>query len=576
MSKAGRFLIVAALLLAAWPALANPDGVAVIVGNRNYQGGLPEVRYAHNDAEAIKRYVVDVLKFREGNVIDLRDASKARMEAVFGNSRSPKGRLFNWVREGRSDVFVFYSGHGAPGMSEGRAYLLPSDTDPDLIDINGYPVDVLYANLAAVPARSVSLYMDACFSGVSPGGPVIKGVSGLTVKPRLPKSPGDFAILGAAQADQVASWDDDAKHGLFTEYLLRALYGAADKSGNGDGQVTLGEARAYLDQEMTYAARRRHGREQKVAALGPVDRVIASWGPSGPPKRPAIVLEEKIAEEAEEEPDIPLAETSEVRAALKRSNVRAEPSVDSERIGLLAQGARVEVTGTLRRDGATWYRVMLAGGAEGYIFGPLLGRPLAETDADAVELAYWESVRSSKNPAELEAYIEAYPDGEFVELARIRAKSLKAKKKQKRVAKTAKRKRLPSPDSPQAMYEEYMGYAEDLHREAEWWEKKAEKARPAMRKAYRAIAHLKDEMSGEKEEMAKGFLLNDHERIREARERYGEYEEKLDKLMNGLAALKQSGLTRSTERQKWRPPPPRDNQRHAFPPQRQNRPLYRR
>jgi adenylate cyclase len=37
-----------------------------------------------------------------------------------------------------------------------------------------------------------------------------------------------------------------------------------------------------------------------------------------------------------------------------------------------------------------------------------------------VELAFWESVRESDNPAALQAYLEKYPDGEFKALAEIR------------------------------------------------------------------------------------------------------------------------------------------------------------
>jgi adenylate cyclase len=44
----------------------------------------------------------------------------------------------------------------------------------------------------------------------------------------------------------------------------------------------------------------------------------------------------------------------------------------------------------------------------------------------AVELAFWESVRDSDNPASLRAYLEKYPDGEFVALAEIRLNELVA------------------------------------------------------------------------------------------------------------------------------------------------------
>jgi adenylate cyclase len=42
-------------------------------------------------------------------------------------------------------------------------------------------------------------------------------------------------------------------------------------------------------------------------------------------------------------------------------------------------------------------------------------------DADtAMELTFWESVRDSDNPEMYKAYLEKYPDGEFVSLAKVR------------------------------------------------------------------------------------------------------------------------------------------------------------
>ena len=41
-----------------------------------------------------------------------------------------------------------------------------------------------------------------------------------------------------------------------------------------------------------------------------------------------------------------------------------------------------------------------------------------------VELAFWESVRESDNPATLQAYLEKYPEGEFKALAEIRLMEL--------------------------------------------------------------------------------------------------------------------------------------------------------
>ncbi len=50
----------------------------------------------------------------------------------------------------------------------------------------------------------------------------------------------------------------------------------------------------------------------------------------------------------------------------------------------------------------------------------------AAAEPGGAEITYWESVRDSKTPAELEAYLEAYPNGAFAPLARIRLKALKS------------------------------------------------------------------------------------------------------------------------------------------------------
>lgn len=257
----------------------NPDAVAVIIGNKNYGDRCPAVDFAHNDAEAMKRFVVEVLGVSESNVIDMRDVKLAKMEAVFGNARTYKGKLWRWVRPRESDVIVFYSGHGVPGLKDGREYLLPVEGDPNAPEIYGYPVELLYGNLARLEARSMTVFLDACFSGESPSGTLVREVSGIRVVPKRVTSV-PVTVMTAAREDQVASWDKKAKHGLFTKHLLDALYGAADgkRYGNNDSQITLNEIKSYLDREMTYAARRNFGRDQQAMVYGDPDKVIVTLG----------------------------------------------------------------------------------------------------------------------------------------------------------------------------------------------------------------------------------------------------------------------------------------------------------
>ena len=93
----------------------------------------------------------------------------------------------------------------------------------------------------------------------------------------MPATSSGMTVITAATGDQVASWDKKAKHGLFTKHLLDALTGAADKGdyGNGDGKVTVGEVKRYLDDAMTYAAQRNYGRVQTATIKGDADTVLA-------------------------------------------------------------------------------------------------------------------------------------------------------------------------------------------------------------------------------------------------------------------------------------------------------------
>ena len=269
---------------------ASADGVAVVIGNRNYENDrVPEVTYAHRDADAFRQYVVGMLGFDPDNIIDLRDATQAKMETTFGNERDHKGRLWSYLDpSGGSDVVVYYSGHGVPGLRDKKGYLLPSDANPDTAQLNGYPIDLLYENLGRMTeAASIRVFLDACFSGDSQAGMLIRSASPMFVSAALPDiSDKAMAVLTAASGDEVASWDEQAEHGMFTHHLLDALYGAGDS--DGDGRVTVAETKRYLDRHLTRAARRAYLRDQTAGVGGDRTMVLASAPGGSFPRRPEV------------------------------------------------------------------------------------------------------------------------------------------------------------------------------------------------------------------------------------------------------------------------------------------------
>lgn len=252
----------------------NQFAVAVVIGNRDYQNpNLPDVDYAIRDAESVGRYLEQAFGYLTENVISVDNASLAEFNQLFGPRGNPRGRLFDYVRREKSDVFVYYSGHGAPDPDTGEVYFIPSDADPDYIGASGYPVDVFWENLAQVPARTLTVVLDACFSGGSEGGFLLKNASParLVINKEL-TGPEGSVVMASAGRDQVSSWYPEQGHGLFTYYWLKGIGGAADV--DQDRGVTVSELRSYLEDTVPYHARRLNHRTQTPQILGQDNHVL--------------------------------------------------------------------------------------------------------------------------------------------------------------------------------------------------------------------------------------------------------------------------------------------------------------
>lgn len=247
---------------------SRPNAVAVVIGNKNYNAqDIPAVEFAHRDAEIMKRYLVDALGYREVNIIYELDAGKSVFERVFGIASDHRGQLYNYIKEGESDVFVFYSGHGAPHVESGKTFFVPVDADPQTIHLNGYSVETMYTNLGKLPAKSVTVSVDACFSGFSERGSLIQNISPAMLVVENPVMTRDnMWVFSAAQNNQVSSWYAEMKHGLFTYFFLKGLQGSADS--NNDRKITTGEMKSYLSENVPHLARRLNSREQHPQSMG--------------------------------------------------------------------------------------------------------------------------------------------------------------------------------------------------------------------------------------------------------------------------------------------------------------------
>jgi len=251
----------------------NNNAVAVIIGNKNYSRA-PDVDFALNDAALVKNYVITALGYDKDNIIYVEDASQSDFGIIFGNDQNYKGKLFDYTRKDVSEVFIYYSGHGAPDTDTKKGFLVPVDCDPNRVSLNGYGLSTLYSNLDKISKeksiKHITVVIDACFSGTSSAGSLLSNISPIyiTTENQTLTTP-NSAVFTSASGDQVSNWYTEKKQSLFTYFFLKGLKGEADLDKN--GEITTKELRDFIVDEangVPYWSRRISQRTQTPTFFG--------------------------------------------------------------------------------------------------------------------------------------------------------------------------------------------------------------------------------------------------------------------------------------------------------------------
>lgn len=244
----------------------NKNGIAVIIGNSNYKDkDIKTVKYAINDAKTVKEYVKNVLGYKEDNIIYQPDADQSTFIDLFGDKEEANGRLASLIKQNKSDVFIYYSGHGAPD-GNGSAYFVPINANQERIKLLGYPLETFYKNLNKLQAKSITVVLDSCFSG----GEIINGASPMYMDVKNVNNIGDnIDVLTSSSNKQLSSWYEDKKHSMFTYYFLKALQlkNKEDEDGEkpterSDGSLSIDDIHKYVSAKVKYMANKIYRRTQ--------------------------------------------------------------------------------------------------------------------------------------------------------------------------------------------------------------------------------------------------------------------------------------------------------------------------
>jgi hypothetical protein len=244
------------------------DAVAIIIGIEKYRR-VPTADFANKDASVFYDYARRALGVKQENIKLLLDdkADAAEILVAF------KNWLPTRVSKGKTDVYVFYSGHGLPSEDGNSLYFLPHEANRDLLDRTAIAQKELVDAIQRSSPKTVTMFIDSCYSGQSrTGETLLASARPIAVTAKQTSSfPSNFTVISASAPDQISSSSPELKHGIFSYYLMRGMEGEADA--NKDKQITVAEMQAYLTENVSRRAMGMN-RTQQPQVIGDQSRVL--------------------------------------------------------------------------------------------------------------------------------------------------------------------------------------------------------------------------------------------------------------------------------------------------------------
>jgi tetratricopeptide (TPR) repeat protein len=245
---------------------------AVVIGISNYgTPAIPDLRFAHRDAEAFAQYL---RSGRGGSLpeqnITLLSNEKATRDAI-GRS------IDNYLEKlGANDrLMIFISGHGA--VSNGLGFLVSYRSNPANLKDSAYPMKTLTELILKGPkAGRVVLYVDACRAGHI-GNIEEKNFINAYLQTAAQMGKGNVFAMMSSQRDEIA-WEYarfGAGHGAFAYFLLRGLNrdGVDGADEDGDGKISADELIRYVRKNVPFATLKKQHPKDELGSTNPEETI---------------------------------------------------------------------------------------------------------------------------------------------------------------------------------------------------------------------------------------------------------------------------------------------------------------
>jgi hypothetical protein len=249
----------------------KPDAVALIIGIENYEN-LPEAQFANRDAQVFFDYANRALGVPRDRIRLLVDEAASET----GIKKALKHWLPSVVKPNESEVYVFFAGHGLASSDHSGVYLLPEDGDPDLLSDSAVSKDEMLSLISRSSPKQATIFLDTCYSGLSRTSEALiasaRGIS--VVYKEIDASMTNITVLSASSGSEISHSLKEAKHGLFSYYLMKGLEGKADA--NSDNRITATELLGYVKNHVAVQAAAT-GKKQTPNIEGDRQFFLSSW-----------------------------------------------------------------------------------------------------------------------------------------------------------------------------------------------------------------------------------------------------------------------------------------------------------
>ena len=225
-------------------AKINSNALALIIGVSNYDKTSAKALYADNDAQTFYDFANLKLGVPKTNIMELINEKAEESDILL----AVKDWVVRSTKNGVSDIYLFFAGHGLASSDGDDMYLLPYDGSPELLEDTAILRDKLFKELSLANPRTVTVFLDTCYSGTTRSNNMLISSRPIVIVAKEQAIPNNFTVFTIAAGDQIAKPLIEAKHGLFSYFLMKGMEGEANA--NNDNIITVGELHDYVKQNV--------------------------------------------------------------------------------------------------------------------------------------------------------------------------------------------------------------------------------------------------------------------------------------------------------------------------------------